>query len=162
MWLYRSCLSHLIYQKWLCLSIAFSKNRLILWGETSDSAHFFLVRATEKTNTFLDQKIPNKLITWAVNVYSNISKNRFFQKTLCKNLKTYLKYKKNFNINRFHSIVLSFSVLNSFHFLCSPLKEKCASLEVFPLLGGVNSHHPGKMLNNKYKHNPGIRGAISY
>ena len=33
---------------------------LILWGETSDSAHFFLVRATEKTKTVLDQKIPQK------------------------------------------------------------------------------------------------------
>ena len=33
-----------------------------LWGETSDTAHFFLVRATEKTKTVLDQKIPKKII----------------------------------------------------------------------------------------------------
>ena len=33
---------------------------LILWGETSDGAHFFLVRATEKTKTILDQKKPQK------------------------------------------------------------------------------------------------------
>ena len=30
---------------------------LILWGETSDRAHFFLVRATESTKTFMDQYI---------------------------------------------------------------------------------------------------------
>ena len=35
---------------------------LILWGETSDRAYFFLVRATEKTKTVLDQKIPQKII----------------------------------------------------------------------------------------------------
>ena len=32
----------------------------ILWGKTSDCAHFFLVRATEKIKTVLDQKIPQK------------------------------------------------------------------------------------------------------
>ena len=30
----------------------------ILSGKTSDSAYFFLVRATEKIKTVLDQKIP--------------------------------------------------------------------------------------------------------
>ena len=28
-----------------------------------------------------------------------------------------------------------------------------------PLLGGVNSHRPGKIINKKYKHNPGLRRA---
>ena len=33
---------------------------LILWQKTSDGAHFFLVRATKKIKTVLDQKIPQK------------------------------------------------------------------------------------------------------
>ena len=33
---------------------------LILWQKTSDCAHFFLVRATKKIKTVLDQKIPQK------------------------------------------------------------------------------------------------------
>ena len=33
---------------------------LILWGETYDGAHFFLVRAAEKIKIVLDQKIPPK------------------------------------------------------------------------------------------------------
>ena len=32
----------------------------ILWGKTSDGAHFFLVRATQKMKTDLDQKISHK------------------------------------------------------------------------------------------------------
>ena len=35
---------------------------LILWGETSDCTHFFLVRSTEKIKTVLDQKVFQKII----------------------------------------------------------------------------------------------------
>ena len=40
-------------------------------------------------------------------------------------------------------------------------KKKCARSEFFfsPLLGGVNSDRPGKKINKKYRHNPGVRGA---
>ena len=45
-----------------CLIVQFG---LILWGETSDGAYFFLVRATEKPKTVFDQKIPpKKLKKW--------------------------------------------------------------------------------------------------
>ena len=47
-----------------------------------------------------------------------------------------------------------------FTFYVSLPKKKYARSEVFPpLLGGVNSHRPGKIINKKYKHNPGLRGA---
>ena len=51
-------------------------------GGNSDDVHFFLVRATEKIKTVLDQKIPQKIIggVQVVLVYLNISKNRCFQK----------------------------------------------------------------------------------
>ena len=39
-----------------------------------------------------------------------------------------------------------------------PLKVR-AVRSSFPLLGGVNLHQPGKIINKKYEHNPGLRGA---
>ena len=40
-----------------------------------------------------------------------------------------------------------------------PPKKVCAIRGIFPLRGGVNSHKPGKILNKKYMHNPGLRGT---
>ena len=47
-----------------------------------------------------------------------------------------------------------------FHFLCSPLQKKVRAIEsFFSLLDCVNSHRPGKIINTKLRHNPGLRGA---
>ena len=47
-----------------------------------------------------------------------------------------------------------------FTFYVASPKKKCAQSEVFfSLLGGVISHRPGKIINKKYKQNPGLRGA---
>ena len=79
--------------KWLTVVLArlFGQFVLILWGKTSDSAHFFLVRATENTKTVLDQILP----------HTNYDANHT-------NLKIYQKY------NKIHSIVFPLSVSKPF------------------------------------------------
>ena len=56
----------------------------------------------------------------------------FFQKIFGKNLKIYLKYEKNSNFYRFHSIVLPLSVSKQFSLsMYPPQKKKIARAEVF-------------------------------
>ena len=44
-----------------------------------------------------------------------------------------------------------------------PLPKKVRTVGgFFPLLGGVNSHRPGKQINKKYKHNHGLGGAEGF
>ena len=73
----------------------------------------------------------------------------------------YLKYKK-----KFQHLTLSFYSTNLkcfktvFTFYVSPSKKSMHGRNYLsPLLGGVNSTRPIKIINRKYKHNPGLRGA---
>ena len=38
-------------------------------------------------------------------------------------------------------------------------KKICKVQKIPPLLGGVNSHRPGKIINKQYKNNPSLRCA---
>ena len=79
---------------------------LNLWGETSDCVLFFLVRATEKTKTVLDQKIPPKNYRSAKcwpSVFKHLKKIGLKNKIFWKNPEIYLNYNK---ITTFSAFIL--------------------------------------------------------
>ena len=89
---------------------------LISWVKTSDGAYFFLVRATKKIKTVLDQKIPQKNYRRCKSCLSVLEhlKKQLFSKNILKKSKNICEIQKISNIYSFHSIVLPLCVSKQF------------------------------------------------
>ena len=49
-----------------------------------------------------------------------------------------------------------------FTFYVATKQKKGVRQKFFTILGGGNSHRPGQVINKKFKHYPGITGAVGF
>ena len=100
----------------------------ILWGKSSDSVHFFLVRAREKIKSVLEPHIPQKNYRrgkcWLIILKP--SKISFSQNYFEKLKKIHLP------VSFYSTPNMSFKTV--FNFFVAPTKKKCALSEVLLLI----------------------------
>ena len=106
----------------------------ILWGETSDCAHFFLVIATENIKTVLDQKIPQinyrSAKCW-LSVFEHLKKY-VFSKNILKKSKKFTWITKKFQRLALSFYCTPFVCFNTvFTFYVAPSKKNARCRKFF-------------------------------